>query len=135
MWSPDNEWNKLRVVKESLNNIVESIKNTKMKLPNYIFVVGINDDEVDIPCHKEADIIVLNKGNNGESVIDAIKTTRGNILNIIVGGDIKDMTIDEFTRRVGEVLSKKIVIVKNNLQTTKLLRELVVPDKNDNKKL
>jgi len=135
MWSPDNEWNKLRIAKESLNNIVESIKNTKMKLPNYIFVVGVNDDEVDIPRHKEADIIVLNKGYNGESVIDAIISTRGNILNIIVGGDIKDMTIDEFIRRVGEVLSKKIVIVKNNLQTTKLLRELVVPDKNDNKKL
>lgn len=125
MRTPEEEWNKFKSSQESIGEAIERIRKNKLELPNYIFVVGVNET-VDL-AGIDADNVTVVKDDSGEIVLNSIMSIRGNIIGIIVGDSLRDISTDEFISRVGEALAQKIVVIRDNRQTEKLLREMIIP--------
>jgi len=127
----DTDWTKFSQVSEEISDIVSNLRIQHVTNPDYIFLVGIdectNDDDskfldvegVDIIGHKE-----------GTVILELMSKIKGNILGIIVGSSISDMTISQFVKKAGGVLSRKFIYIqKSNTTTAKLLRD-IIPKKN-----
>lgn len=115
------EWKKLKSTSKSLDAVLEDVKTQHLQHPSYIFLVGINEKECPL---EDSDVEIVNEAS-GEAVLEMIRSIRGTVIGIIVGGDITDMTLEDFVAAAEKALAKKVIIVKDSQKTEMLVREMI----------
>lgn len=121
----DNDWTKFNEVSDEISSIVSNLRIQQVANPNYVFLVGVDDSEESVDC----DGVEMVSNSRGNVILELLSKIKGNVLGIIVGNSISDMTISQFVKKAGSVLSKKFIYIqKSNTTTAKLLRD-IIPNK------